>query len=61
VSPTPGGLGALDAGLVAGLTHVGVPASIAVAGVLSYRLVTYWFPVLPGVVAFRWLRRNGHL
>jgi undecaprenyl-diphosphatase len=61
VSPTPGGLGALDAGLVAGLTHVGVPASIAVAGVLTYRLVTYWFPVVPGVVAFRWLRRSGYL
>ncbi|MDQ1422742.1 MAG: glycosyltransferase 2 family protein, partial [Acidimicrobiaceae bacterium] len=61
LSPTPGGLGALDAGLIAGITHVGVPASIAVAGVLSYRLITYWFPVVPGVVAFRWLRRKGHL
>lgn len=55
-SPTPGGLGALEAGLVAGLAHVGVPASIAVVGVLTYRLVTYWIPVLPGAFAFRSLR-----
>ena len=61
MSPTPGGLGALEAALVAGLTRVGVPASIAVVGVLAYRLVTYWFPVLPGVLAFRSLHARGHL
>ncbi len=60
-SPTPGGLGALEAGLVAGLAHFGVPASIAVVGVLAYRLVTYWLPVLPGALAFRSLRAHGHL
>ena len=56
VSPTPGGLGALEVGLVAGLSRIGVPASVAVAGVLGYRLITYWLPVVPGIVALRSLR-----
>lgn len=60
-SPTPGGLGALEAALIAGFTHIGVPASPAVAGVLCYRLVTYWAPVIPGYFSFRFLRRHAVL
>ncbi|MBV8984598.1 MAG: flippase-like domain-containing protein [Acidimicrobiia bacterium] len=58
VSPTPGALGAVEAALVAGLTGVGVAAGPAVAGVLSFRLVTFWLPTLPGFFAFRVVRRN---
>ena len=47
--PTPGGLGAIEAALVAGLTGVGMDPAIAVAAVLSYRLATYWLPILPGL------------
>jgi undecaprenyl-diphosphatase len=61
VSPTPGGLGALEAALVAGLTGVGAAAGPSVAAVLVYRLVTYWAPVLPGLVLFRRLRARGAL
>lgn len=61
VSPTPGGLGAVEAALVAGLTFVGVAPAPAVAGVLVFRLLTYWLPVLPGWFALRGLRRRGHL
>lgn len=60
-APTPGGLGALEAGLVAGLTAAGAPAAPAVAAVLTYRVFTFWLPVLPGYLAFRALRRNGVL
>ena len=60
-SPTPGGLGALEAALVAGFTRSGIDAGPAVAGVLCYRLVTYWAPVLPGFVSFRFLRRTAVL
>jgi glycosyltransferase 2 family protein len=59
VSPTPGGLGALEAALVAGLTAVGGPAGPAVAGVLAFRLLTFWLPILPGWMAYRTLRANG--
>jgi undecaprenyl-diphosphatase len=60
-APTPGGLGAVEAGLIAGLTSVGQPATAAVSAVLAFRLVTYWLPVLPGAVSFWVLRRAGAL
>ena len=61
VAPTPGGLGAIEAALVAGLTAAGAATGPAVATVLAYRLITYWLPVVPGVVALRVLRRSGTL
>jgi undecaprenyl-diphosphatase len=60
-APTPGGLGAIEAALVAGLTGVGMNPAIAVAAVLSYRLVTYWLPVLPGWLCFRVLERLNYI
>jgi undecaprenyl-diphosphatase len=57
-SPTPGGLGAIEAALVAGLTGVGMESGQAVAAVLSYRLVTYWLPILPGWISFQLLQRR---
>ena len=56
VSPTPGALGAVEAALVAGLTGVGIAAGPAVAGVLAFRLVTFWAPTLPGFFALRAVR-----
>ena len=58
-APTPGGLGAMEAALVAGFTGVGMDPGLAVAAVLSYRLVTYWLPILPGWISFRRLDRHG--
>lgn len=60
-APTPGGLGALEAALVAGLTGVGMASGPAVAAVLSYRLVTYWLPILPGWLSFRVLEHRGYI
>ena len=48
-APTPGGLGAIEAALVAGLTGVGMASGPAVSTVLTYRLVTYWLPGAPGM------------
>jgi glycosyltransferase 2 family protein len=59
VSPTPGGLGAMEAALVAGLTAVGASIGQAVAGVLAFRLLTFWLPILPGWLAWRALRAGG--
>jgi undecaprenyl-diphosphatase len=61
VAPTPGGLGALEAALVAGLTAAGAAPGPAVAAVLAYRLVTFWLPIVPGFVAYRALRRSAVL
>jgi uncharacterized protein (TIRG00374 family) len=60
-APTPGGLGAIEAALVAGLTGVGMPAGPAVSAVLLYRLATYWLPVAPGWLAWRVLQRREYV
>ena len=57
-SPTPGHLGAIEAVLVANLTTLGVQAGPAVAGVLIYRLLGFWLPIIPGLLALRYLRRQ---
>ena len=58
-APTPGGLGALEAALVAGLTALGAPAAPTIAGVLTFRLATFWLPIVPGWIAFRILHTRG--
>ena len=58
VSPTPGALGAVEAALLAGLTGIGVPPGPALAGVLAFRVVTFWLPTVPGVWAFHELQRR---
>ncbi|MGB6057652.1 MAG: lysylphosphatidylglycerol synthase transmembrane domain-containing protein [Microthrixaceae bacterium] len=58
VAPTPGGIGAVEAALVAGLSAVGIPAGPALLAALLYRLVTFWLPTVPGWLAFQWLQRN---
>ena len=56
-SPTPGNLGAAEAALSAGLAGAGADPSEALAAVLIFRLLTFWLPILPGLVAFRWAQR----
>jgi undecaprenyl-diphosphatase len=60
-APTPGGLGATEAALVAGYTAVGLAGSTAFAAVLLFRLVTFWLPILPGWLALMTLQRRGDL
>ncbi len=60
-APTPGGLGAVEAALAAGLTAGGLDAGIAVSAVLLYRLVTFWLPTIPGYWAFNYLTKKGAL
>ena len=57
-APTPGGLGALEAALVAGLSTFSVPVNAAVSGVLLFRAATFWLPILPGFISYRFLRRR---
>jgi undecaprenyl-diphosphatase len=60
-APTPGGLGAMEAALVAGFTAIGMNGAIAVATVLSYRLATYWLPILPGWISLRIIERRNYI
>jgi len=59
--PTPGGIGAVEAALSAGLTAAGMPAAAAVSAVLLYRLLTFWLPVPIGWLALKYLERRQAL
>ncbi|MFJ6086715.1 flippase-like domain-containing protein [Streptomyces sp. NPDC092369] len=60
-APVPGGLGALEAGLIAGLTALGVPAGASTSAVLVYRLLTFWLNVPLGAVALSVVQRRGYV
>ena len=61
VVPVPGGLGAPEAVLIAGLTSIGVPHAAAIVVSLLYRMLTYWLPMLPGVGALYDLFRRNYV
>ena len=46
--PVPGGLGVVEAGLIAGLTSAGIPQDQAVAAVFIQRLFTAYLPPIWG-------------
>jgi uncharacterized membrane protein YbhN (UPF0104 family) len=56
VVPVPGGIGALDGGLVAALVAYGAYAASAAAAVLLYHAVVFWIPALIGTAAYLRLR-----
>lgn len=60
-APTPGGLGAVEAALAAGLTAAGLDGGVAVSSVLLFRLVTFWIPTVPGYIAFNYLTKRNAL
>ena len=60
-APTPGGLGAVEAALAAGLTATGINGEIAVSATLLFRLWTFWLPTIPGWIAFGRLQKAGDL
>jgi uncharacterized membrane protein YbhN (UPF0104 family) len=60
-APIPGGLGAIEAVLSAGLTAIGIPAHEAIPAVLIFRIATFWLPIPAGWVAYRFLLRDGIL
>ena len=55
---TPGGLGVVELGLVAGLTAAGGDEPQVLAAVLIYRALTYLLPIPLGVVTYLFWRRN---
>ena len=60
-APTPGGIGAVEAALAAGLTAAGLDGATAVQSALLFRAATFWVPVVPGWLSFQWLQRKGAL
>jgi uncharacterized membrane protein YbhN (UPF0104 family) len=60
-APTPGGIGAVEAALAAGLTAAGLDGGTAVQAALLFRATTFWLPMVPGWLSFTYLQRAGAL
>jgi uncharacterized membrane protein YbhN (UPF0104 family)/tRNA A-37 threonylcarbamoyl transferase component Bud32 len=60
-TPTPGGLGGVEAVMAAGLTAIGIPAHQAIPAVLLFRMATFWLPIPLGWISFEMLQRRGVL
>ncbi|MGZ6004860.1 MAG: lysylphosphatidylglycerol synthase transmembrane domain-containing protein [Candidatus Saccharimonadales bacterium] len=61
ITPTPGGIGAAEAGLVAALINFNVGAAPALSAALVYRFITYWLPLIPGALALRRANNQSYL
>jgi uncharacterized protein (TIRG00374 family) len=59
--PTPGGLGTVEAALIAAFTATGVPAAIAVSATLVFRFATYWARIPLGYLAMKYMEKHNQL
>jgi uncharacterized protein (TIRG00374 family) len=60
-APVPGGLGALEAALVAGLSALGMPIGAAASAVLSFRLLTFWLAIPVGWASLKGAQHAGYV
>jgi glycosyltransferase 2 family protein len=61
IIPTPGGIGAVEAALTAGLVAAGLHGTEAASSVLLFRLLTFWLPVPFGWAALSYLESKDAL
>ncbi len=61
VSPVPGGVGVVEAGLILGLTAAGLSEVDATAAVFVQRLFTAYLPPIWGWFSLMWLRRHEYV
>jgi len=54
----PGGVGSVDAGMIGAFLAFGQPSSTVIVSVLVYRVIAFWLPIPPGIVAYFQLRRT---
>jgi undecaprenyl-diphosphatase len=54
ISPTPNGLGAAEVSVLAALEKLSIASSPALAAVIAFRLISFWIPILPGYIFFRY-------
>jgi len=57
VSPTPAGLGIVEGALTIMISSMYIPLEAAAVVTLVYRGITFWYPLVFGMVAFRILGR----
>jgi uncharacterized protein (TIRG00374 family) len=55
--PSPaGGVGSVDAGMIAAFVLFGEAGALVFPAVLTYRVIAFWLPIPPGIVAYFQLR-----
>jgi len=57
----PAGVGAVDAGMIGAFVLFGIPEETVFPAILVFRLISFWMPIPPGVVAFFQLRHRVRL
>jgi uncharacterized membrane protein YbhN (UPF0104 family) len=61
ISPVPGGMGVVEAGMIIGLTAAGISEQDAVAAVFVQRLFTAYLPPIWGWFVLVWMRKKEYL
>jgi uncharacterized membrane protein YbhN (UPF0104 family) len=61
VSPVPGGMGVVEAGMILGLTSAGLSQTHAVAATFIQRSVTAYLPPIWGWATLMWIRRKDYI
>jgi uncharacterized membrane protein YbhN (UPF0104 family) len=51
----------MEAALIAALVAAGLDNAVAVPSVFLFRFATFWVPILPGWLAFSYLRRAEYV
>jgi uncharacterized protein (TIRG00374 family) len=54
----PAGVGAVDAGMIGAFVLFGIPEETVFPAILVFRLISFWMPIPPGVIAFFQLRHT---
>jgi len=59
--PSPaGGVGSVDAGMIGAILLFGEAGAVVFPAVLTYRVIAFWLPIPPGVIAYFQLVRTVH-
>src|SRR5690606_9512669 len=58
VGVTPGGLGLFEAALITTLSWAGISVPVALSATLLFRGLSFWLPMLPGLLLARGATRN---
>jgi len=61
IAPVPGGMGVIEAGLIAGFTAAGVPDQAAIAATFTARMFTAYLPPAWGWAAMQWMHRHDYI
>ena len=56
----PAGVGAVDAGMIGAFVLFGIPEDTVFPAILVFRMILFWMPIPPGIVAFVQLRKTVH-